>query len=202
MEQTCYEEQVKYINEIRSIKHDMQAHMVILQYYLETENYEKAKTYLEDMKGHQNFEKWIFIDTGNDLVNAILNDTLSQSSKKILFSHDGMLPENLRMEEYEVCTLFSNLFSNAKEACERLEHSEPVIYMEVKSEGDFYFIKIQNPIEWEIDVKNLGNITSKENQKEHGYGLKNIIEVVERYNGEIDFVVMDQIFCVEIALIL
>ena len=50
MEKEYYDAQIKYINEIRSIRHDIQAHMIVLQYYLESENYEKAKRLLKDME--------------------------------------------------------------------------------------------------------------------------------------------------------
>ena len=83
MEKEYYDAQVKYINEIRSIRHDMQAHMIVLQYYLESENYEKAREYLGDMKRHQRSETLVVKDTGNDLINAIVSDTLSGSTKKI-----------------------------------------------------------------------------------------------------------------------
>ena len=116
-EQEYYDAQVKYINEIRSIRHDMQAHMIVLQYYLESENYEKAKSYLFDMRKHQVLDSVVVRDTGNDLVNAIVSDTLSKSTCKISFVQKGILPEEFFMEAYDICTLFSNLFSNAREAC-------------------------------------------------------------------------------------
>ena len=76
MEKEYYDAQIRYINEIRSIRHDMQAHLIVLQYYLESENYEKAKAYLGDMKSHLPARQIVFKDTGNDLVNAIVSDTL------------------------------------------------------------------------------------------------------------------------------
>lgn len=200
MEKEYYDAQVKYINEIRSIRHDIQAHMIVLQYYLESENYEKAKAYLYDMKQHQNIDRIMVKDTGHDLVNAIISDTLSRSQRKIDFQLEGMLPLNFVMTEYDVCTLFSNLFSNAREACEKLVEKEPVIIMEIRENSQECLIAVQNPIEWKIETDDKGFVTSKKEKDSHGFGLKNIMKVVKQYNGKIDFLVTDQSFRVEIVL--
>ena len=200
MEKEYYDAQVKYINEIRSIRHDIEAHMIVLQYYLDSKNYEKARAYLGDMRRHQNMQNLVIKDTGNDLVNAILSDTLSRSSKRIKFEIDGILSENVCISEYDICTLFSNLFSNAREACERLMFTNPEIHMEVKERSQECFISIQNPIEWKIEMDGSRFVSSKMDKGVHGLGTKNIIKVVKQYNGTIDFLVAENIFRVEIVL--
>lgn len=200
MEKEYYDAQVKYINEIRSIRHDIQAHMIVLQYYLESENYEKAKAYLSDMKQHQNMGEHLIKDTGHDLVNAIVSDTLNRSKKKIDFELEGMLPLDFPMTEYDVCTLFSNIFSNAREACEKLVESNPVISMEIQCKDQECHIAVQNPIEWKIITKNNQMVTTKTQKEAHGFGTKNMIKVVKKYNGKIDFLITDHSFRVEIIL--
>ena len=200
MEKEYYDAQVKYINEIRSIRHDIQAHLIVLQYYLESENYEKARAYLVDMRQHQDMQNLVIKDTGNDLVNAILSDTLSRSKRKIEFQMLGLLPENISISEYDICTLFSNLFSNAREACEKLVYTNPVIQMEVREYKNGCFVSIENPIEWKIEMKDSKFVTSKRNKDAHGFGTKNILKVVKQYNGTIDYLVTDHRFRVEIVL--
>ena len=178
----------------------MQAHMIVLQHYLESENYEKARAYLGDMRRHQNMPSLVIKDTGNDLVNAILSDTLSCSSKQIMFEIEGLLPERVNISEYDICTLFSNLFSNAREACERLRVTNPVIRMKVKEHTGEYFIEIENPIEWKIEMKDTELVTTKKDKRNHGFGTQNIIKVVKQYHGMIDFYVSEKSFRVEIIL--
>ena len=197
-EKEYYDAQVKYINEIRSIRHDMQAHMIVLQYYLESENSEKAKSYLFDMRKHQVLDSVVVRDTGNDLVNAIVSDTLSKSTCKISFVQKGILPEEFFMEAYDICTLFSNLFSNAREACEKLKVHTPEILLEVRKENDSCLIAIQNPIEWNIEMDGTSFISSKQDKTVHGFGMKNIVRVVNGYHGKIDFFVTEDSFRVEI----
>ena len=183
MEKEYYDAQIKYINEIRSIRHDIQAHMIVLQYYLESENYEKAKAYLGDMKRCQNMSSIVMKDTGHDLVNAIVSDCFSRSSKSIEFEIDGVLPEHLSLSEYDICTLFSNWFSNAREACEKLVYTSPVIRME-----------------WKVMIKDSQFISSKSDKEMHGFGTKNIIKVVKQNGGKIKFLVTEGMFRVELVL--
>lgn len=200
MEKEYYDAQIKYINEIRSIRHDIQAHMIVLQYYLESENYEKAKAYLGDMKRCQNMSSIVMKDTGHDLVNAIVSDCFSRSSKSIEFEIDGVLPEHLSLSEYDICTLFSNLFSNAREACEKLVYTSPVIRMEVRKQLNAYIIAVQNPIEWKVMMKDSQFISSKSDKEMHGFGTKNIIKVVKQNGGKIEFLVTEGMFRVELVL--
>lgn len=198
MEKEYYDAQIKYINEIRSIRHDIQAHMIVLQYYLESENYEKAKAYLGAMKQNQKTEDWISKDTGNDLVNAIVSDMLGRSPKKIYFEVKGLLPIDFPMSEYDTCTLFSNIFSNACEACEKLTFTKPVISMEVHETKETCSIMIKNPIEWKIRTDKTGLQTSKKDQENHGYGTRNMMKVVKKYGAKIEFLIAENSFQVKI----
>lgn len=199
MEKEYYEAQIKYINEIRSIRHDIQAHMIVLQYYLDSGNYEKARAYLGDMQRSQKREGLIFKDTGNDLVNAIACDALGRSQTEITLEISGLLPETFPMSEYDTCTLFSNLLSNACEACEKLKHTEPVICMEVHERKDAWFIVFRNPIEWKIRTGQTGLVTSKMDKESHGFGVKNMMKVIKKYEGKMDLVITENSFQVEIT---
>ena len=104
------------------------------------------------------------------------------------------------MDEYDVCTLFSNVFSNAKEACEKLEKKEAVIYLKITETQNGCSIRVRNPIEWNIKTQQGKIKTTKSNKKSHGFGMAHMIEVVKRYHGTIDFFVTDEYFEVEIVL--
>ena len=134
------------------------------------------------------------------MVNAIISDTFSRSHAEIDFDLVGLLPSDFVMTEYDICTLFSNLFANASEACERLKYRKPVISMEIiESEGECR-ISVQNPIEWKIETESGRFLTTKEDKLCHGFGTRNMIKVVQQYGGKIDFLVTESSFRVEIIL--
>ena len=200
MEKEYYDAQIKYMNEIRSIRHDMRAHMIVLQYYLEEEKYEKASEYLKKMRSHQEICGQEYIDTGNDLVNVIVQDVVERSESSIEVSCHGIFPEMMPIDDYDSCTLFSNMISNACEACAKLSVHAAEVVIEIEQRKQGLLVAVQNPIEWEVDLQILGKSTSKQDKTRHGYGVKNMIEVIKKNHGKIDFYVTDQSFRVEVIL--
>lgn len=193
-----YKSQAKNLYEIRSIRHDIQAHMIVLQYYLEKEKYQDAKEYLQAMRISQNFNNEPMVDTGNDLVNAIAHEIVSGNKTKIKLFCEGYIPEKINISDFDICTLFSNLFTNAVEACEKVLFHEKKIMLKLEKKGRDFLIRISNPIEWEVDKNILGVSTTKEDKDAHGYGVRNIINTVKAYGGIIDFFVSDGVFKVDI----
>lgn len=181
------EEQARYIDEVRSAKHDMEAHVIVMQYYLRDGLYEDAKAYLGAIKEHQEFRHAPKVDTGNHMVDAVISAKLQRAQAQIEIRTNGFLPEKLRVEEYDLCTLFSNLISNAIEACEKLEKTVRVIRLEIRENHRDIMITMENPIEWEVDRDTLLHSTTKADKNAHGYGVQNVCHVVEKYHGRIDY---------------
>lgn len=195
------EEQEKYIEDVRKIKHDMQAHLVVLQYYLEEENYEAAKIYLKEIRSRQvdafTMEEY---DLGSPLVNVIVKDCLSESTEKICFTWQGEIPKGIEVSEYDMCTIFSNLMSNAVEACNKVSSREKGINLKLLCQENAFYIEMRNPVEWEINEALLGRGTTKEDKVSHGYGVRNIIDTVSLYGGESKFFVEENVFIAQIMI--
>ena len=194
------EENEKCLEQMRMIKHDMQAHFVMLQYYLETEMYEEAKAYLKMIRNTQMSVKIRSeIDTGNSLVNALIEDYISRD-KEISFWCEGKLPEYIKMSDYELCIVFSNLLSNAVEACGRLKKTPKEIKMKLYVNENQFEMVIENSIEWDVDFQLLGSGTTKMDAKNHGYGIKNVKKVVRQKNGDVNFEIVKDKFRVHINI--
>lgn len=195
-----YDAQAEYIKEIRSLKHDMQAHMIVLQYYLEEEKYDKAKEYLQDMRVHQEMVKRPRVETGNGMVNALITERWKQSGEALTVSCTGEIPNDVPVSEYDLCTIFSNLFSNAVEACEKLKKRKKEIHMEIRQDKEYWTIRMENPVEWLVDTSMLGSSSSKEEKEYHGFGIGNVVRAVKRNGGTIEFLAADDVFTVGISL--
>ncbi|MBR4026549.1 MAG: GHKL domain-containing protein [Lachnospiraceae bacterium] len=196
-----YKEQDGYVKEVRAIKHDIQAHMNVLCNYLELGKVEKALEYLRKMTEYEKLKDIKFYDVGNEVVNMILYESIARSNVCITVECLGNIPKELLLSDYDLCVIFSNLLSNSVEACEKLKIYDKKIRLEMKQYKNHFFIKIQNPIEWEIDVDKLSVISSKADKKCHGYGILNIKKIVKKYEGEIIFNKKDDIFEVEILFL-
>lgn len=192
------EEQKRYMDELRAGKHDMQAHLIVLQYYLAAGELVKAQEYLSQVMRIPCFSGGPTVDVGNGLVNAVLSFRLHRSAKQIELKTRGLLPEAMTIEDVDLCVLFSNLISNSVEACEKLTHRDRVITLEIRQDSENLTIIIENPIEWKLDTRILGKGTTKEDKDSHGYGLRNIQKVVEKYGGELLFDIHEEVFGIKI----
>ncbi len=189
-----FEEQVIYVEKVRGIKHDMHAHMIVLYYYLEAGCLEKAKEYIGSiMESHKECE-WPVEDVGNSAVNAVIFSALKRSKKAIEFHHLGLLPETLSIKDIDLCILFSNAFSNCVEACNKLVYTEPRVFLEIGQQDDNMYIVIENPIEAPVDKAILGVGTTKNEKEEHGYGIRNMKRIVEKYHGHMCFEIKEETF--------
>lgn len=195
-----YEEQAEYIRQLRSLKHDMQAHLLVLQYYLDAKRYEDAGNYLQELREHLESVKRPQVDTGNGMVDAIIMERWRQSKADICVFCIGEFPKKM-ISEYDLCTIVSNLFSNAVEACEKLNTLEKEIQVEIEEKKDGWALCIKNPVEWEVNREILCNGSTKENRELHGFGLRNVVHIVEKYEGRVDFLQYGNCFSVRVTIL-
>lgn len=93
-----------------------------------------------------------------------------------------------RAEDYELIEIMGTLLDNAYEAC--IENSQNKISLTIDSNEDKLLIIVQNQnpyLELKIIKKifNKGFSTKKSGSKKRGYGLYNMKNIVDRYNGDI-----------------
>lgn len=119
---------------------------------------------------------------------------------EMVFLCEGHVPEKVAIRDYDLCTIFSNLLSNAREACERLQTKEKRIHVLLQEYQGQMFVTIKNPVEWDVDTERLGRYTSKKDGERHGYGLTNVMEAVARYDGEIWFDAGEGMFEVNVKI--
>ena len=122
-----------------------------------------------------------------EVVNAVL--TLKKQmaeAEQIRMNISVLIPKNVSVSAPDLCSLFCNLLDNAIEACRR--NTTISGYITVKADivrGGYLVIKTENPCE-QLPVRdNHFFRTSKENASEHGYGLKLIEQIAEKYHGQV-----------------
>ncbi len=188
------------IREIRKIRHDMNAHLELLCSLLEDGKADEAALYLDKVMAKTKKAGFSIIEVGNEFVNAVLSNESMKMPEDVTFVCEGKIPAGISLKEYEMCTVFANLVSNAREACERVKSHKKEICLQIKQNKGHLVIVIENPVEWEVDVEHLEGATTKENDKEHGYGLQNVREIVLKYQGEMNYEVREGRFVVEVLI--
>ena len=195
-----YEDKIKYEDEIRRIKHDISNHLSTIQGLVKGEQYDKLNEYINTL-GSDIFEGLDKpIDVGNLLVNAILTGKVKQAGNKGLNIHiNGKLSAELKVSDIDMSVIIGNLVDNAIEYTSR--NNLEVISVESFSNQNTNIIKVINPVLSGYDLENSIRHTSKEDVKNHGYGIRNVEKVVSKYHGDFSIYVENNYFICEIILI-
>ena len=177
--------------ELRRFRHDYNAHMIAISGLLANEEYDKLKEYIKSMGYFK--EKFNLVNSGNIITDAVFNQYKELCDKdNIEFEISGKLPENFNMAETDLCVLFSNLMSNAYEAAAQCEKDSSIIRTQIRNNDDDVFIKLSNSVKGEVVFKNGLPVTDKPDRKNHGFGVENILEVVERNGGHVEWKQLDK----------
>lgn len=140
--------------------------------------------------------------TGNDALDVILMEkSLICDKHKIKFSYivDGTNLGYLRTSD--MYPLFGNMIENAIESVMR-ENDEDrrIVSLNIRNENDMLFIHMDNYCHREIRFEDGLPVTTKDNKDYHGYGVKGIRYIVNKYNGELRMYVQDDRFNVDIMI--
>ena len=104
------------------------------------------------------------------------------------------------METSDVYSLFGNLLDNAVQSVIKLENDKRFISLTVKQKSQLLSINSHNYYSGTIQMKDNLPISSNNDQIHHGYGVRSIKSIVEKYNGNVSFQVNDFIFNVNILI--
>jgi sensor histidine kinase regulating citrate/malate metabolism len=85
------------------------------------------------------------------------------------------------------------------EACEKLIYKEKEIVLKIEENEKGVSFLIQNPTEMEFEEGVIKWKTTKEDKENHGYGLRNIKHIVEKYSGDMEISCKDGLVLVKIG---
>lgn len=135
--------------------------------------------------------------TGNRTIDYILASKLSEN-KDVTLVCSGVFPENEIIDELDLAILFGNLLDNAIEAAKK--EDDKLIEIRFSVYNDYCNILISNPISESVLKSNPSLITTKEKNASHGFGLKSIRSIVDKYSGIFDTYEENSRFNVHISI--
>lgn len=172
-------------NELRALRHDMNGHLIVLKRYFDTRDYENGSHYIETL-GEQFQQTTPSLNTGNNALDAILSAKHSLAeSKGIAFHTSITIQKDLPIAPEDCSVIFGNALDNAIEACERLPaDAEKSINLFLQQDATSILCKITNTASPNTEKTFL---TSKADKVNHGFGMKNIKEALEKYPSLYNF---------------
>lgn len=140
--------------------------------------------------------------TGNEALDVLMVEKLMLcESKGIRF--DCMAEgRNLGvMKQSDIYSLFGNAIDNAIEAVDRIENGEKrCIGVKVRMEKGMLMIHFENYYEGELTFSSGLPETTKRDKRYHGFGMKSIRMITEKYHGYLSVKAEQGIFTMNILL--
>ncbi len=183
-----------------SIYHDLKNHMNILHQYLKNDDSRQALAYIESI-----VEPIRLLDntvnTENQILDIILNYKLTEASKyDIQVETDIEKIGKVQIKDDDLCSIVSNIFDNAIEACYLVKRSQKWINVVMKKKNNMLIVKVSNSLAQKPKVFNNLIVTSKEDKNLHGLGLWSIKTIVNQYEGLLDYNYNDNLFEIIVTL--
>lgn len=185
----------------KKITHEYRNRISCIEALVKRSQFTKLEEYVEGI--YNKFDReGDSIDTNNIIVNAILNEKYQEANENgIVFVLRINDLSELGIEDEDIVTILSNLLNNAIEACKKCIISKRVLKLKFVKEDEMIIIGIRNTFEHSILYED-GEIKSTKSVRteEHGVGIKNIIKVIEMYNGSYVIKDEDQVFSFSIVI--
>lgn len=165
----------------RKRAHEYKNQVMCMEALLRRKEYGELEKYITEIGG-----KLTDVDsnilTNNPLVDAIVNTKYREMEEKgILLVLKINEMKDLWIGDDDIVVILSNLLNNAIEACEKCE--EKTVKLKLMKEGAGLVISVRNTYDGVINKSGDKILTSKNDKEQHGLGIGNITEAVERNGG-------------------
>lgn len=140
------------------------------------------------------------VKTGNEVLDTILTaKSLSCTKNGISLSCVADGEQLSFMKDEELYSLFGNALDNAIEAVMKIERAEErIIGLNLYTVGNFIALNVYNTFAGEVEFEEGLPRTTKDDSNYHGFGIKSIKYIVEKYAGTVSVSVEQGIFDLKI----
>lgn len=194
-----YDEMLYNYEKVNAIQHDMKSMMAALEILLENKEYENAISFIERINSKVKKYSVCHRFTDNNIIDSVINKKIKQAEEQgITVVVDNKINRKLKFDEFDMCVILSNAFSNAIEATKKVnDEKKQIIEFCMKTNNQDLFMSIKNPID---DMESFSVENSSKEEEGHGYGVRNMREAVRNLSGELNYNVMDNYVQLEIII--
>lgn len=177
-------------NEVKITKHDIKHVYEMLGYYISNHEYTKLSKFIDDKQ--ENINKVpVLIQTDNEIVNMILNNKIMKAySHNLNVEFEVSLKKEIFINDCDINDLLSNALDNAIDY--NIENGN--IQIKIIQEEAYIYISIKNSTENK-------EMLTKKNITDHGFGIKSIKRICNKYNGVMETSLKNTEFTLQITLL-
>ena len=191
-------EQVRYYkilenkdSQYRKLRHDMKNHWQVTNMLILNNRSEEALQYINKLQSELEFNaNRYLINTGNAFLDAIITAKTEYAvNNQIEVETEIMVVRDMKIDMMDNSIIFGNILDNAIEACQKIKAKKNIFIKMLYKKG-MLVCCFQNSIDEDQKPERDFN-TDKENPENHGIGLTNVREAVERYGGKLNLEVKE-----------
>lgn len=190
---------------LRELRHEVKNQYAYIRTLLARGDYEGAERFFGEMELRAD-PTLSLAASGNRAVDDVVNLEAAKAREAgVALDARLAVPEELSLDELDLCGLLFNLLDNAIEACADLdEGTERRITLAVTAapEQGALVIVVSNPCAHEPRVDAAGNLVTSKAEKGHGHGTRIVRQIAEKYDGVADFRCEDGVFSARVLLAL
>lgn len=135
------------------------------------------------------------IETGNEILNTVLTEkSLRCQQEHITLTCLAEGSALAFLDAVDLYTLFGNALDNAMKAVSQLEEASRLIRVTVRRRSDLILVQVENPYQGTLTLEDGLPETGKGDKGWHGFGLRSIRSIAERYQGIFQISTEGQLF--------
>lgn len=194
-EEHLYELEKNY-EDIRRFQHDFQHHMQILKNISLNQSNRYKNTLIKE------YENLKIQQCGNMYIDVIIKEYVKKCREKnIEFHYQFSVIGVIDIEPTDLTILFCNLLQNAVEATEKIDTYEKRINLIIYNLKYHFVIDIENTVSKSFDINYIKKKKSSKCDKDkHGFGLRTIQSIIDKYDG--NFIIESNDYNVKMKIIL
>ena len=198
MQEIYFENIFEQSKQTRTFRHDMKAHLQTIRQLAMSKDDNDIVGYIDKIQQLAHFDRSYYF-TGNQIIDILLSEIVQQAQEKqIKVNINGIIPNDLNLDLVDLTSICYNLLQNALEATIREKGSEFSVNFSVKNQQFVFVVKNRISEKMRIDEGKLKS--RKKDIKNHGLGLKNVYDAVERSKGIFDITIQNQQFVARVVL--
>lgn len=171
---------------MRRFRHDFRAHIIALEAIAEKGSPEELRSYLKTMRQQAAMDS-VRQYTGLAAVDAVVGEWAKRAEEKAVnVQWEGRLTPLDRVEIFDLCIIFSNLLTNALEACEGLEENRRRIKVTLYCYEATILLTVKNTYD-DSDGKTFSLESRKQDRYQHGLGIRNVCDTLKKYGGTLTY---------------
>ncbi len=205
-ERAICEQQQKQIHDLyrisrqaNHIRHDMKIKLDVVYELLRKGEYQKAKEGIKRLACEWGDYPELPQETGNEGLNAALLKAARESHEQGVKFRYVVMGKTDGIDSLDMGNLVYNLLKNGIEASARTQ-GEREVEIAVRNDASKTEIEVINSICGSVIKENPWMQSQKKNRSEHGFGMKSIREIVEKYHGEYVYAEEGNLFIQKIIL--